>query len=265
MAGFDASNFLLNPPSSSLLNGHTGVETASPMAELLNPSFRYGALANALLGAPAQIQKRKAYFSFHFGDIMRVNAVRQAWKISHPDAPQMRSFYDSSLWESRQLEKPESLKGLIREGVEYTSAICVLVGSQTWSRRWVRYEIARAVTDGRGLLAVHLNNIRHHVSKAIDAWGANPLEYVAVGKVQPHPLLNAQYYLFEFTVQNGQSGWFRYADYTDPVKLPPYLSDPPAGFVMPLARGTMLYDHVLHEGHKNIGAWMDLAAQKAGR
>ena len=56
---------------------------------------------------------------------------------------------------------PESLKNLIRDGVEHTSAVCVLVGSETWSRRWVRYEIARAVIDDRGLLAVHLNNIEH--------------------------------------------------------------------------------------------------------
>src|SRR5690242_5243920 len=97
-------------------------------------------------------QKRKVYFSFHFDDIMRVNNVRQAWKIDHPDALLMRSFYDSSLWETRQLDSPESLKGLIRDGVEHTSAVCVLVGSETWYRRWVRYEIARAVIDGRGLL-----------------------------------------------------------------------------------------------------------------
>ena len=98
-------------------------------------------------------QKRKVYFSFHFDDIMRVNNVRNAWKIDHPDAPAMRSFYDSSLWESRQLDSPDSIKNLVRDGVGHTSAVCVLVGSNTWSRRWVRYEIARAVIDGRGLLA----------------------------------------------------------------------------------------------------------------
>ena len=123
----------------------------------------------------ARVQKRKVYFSFHFDDVMRVNNVRQAWKIDHPDAPTMRSFYDSSLWERRQLEDPESVKRLIREGVEHTSTISVLVGSQTWSRRWVRYEIARAVIDGRGLLAVHLNNIRHHVTQRSDPLGQNPL------------------------------------------------------------------------------------------
>src|SRR5208337_2468404 len=103
------------------------------------------------------------------------------------------------------------LKRVIREGVQYTSAICVLVGSQTWSRPWVRYEIARAVIDGRGLLAVHLNNIRHHATGQPHPLGQNPMAYMAVGKVQPNLLIPPRYYLFEFTSQ----GWVRYQNHTD--------------------------------------------------
>lgn len=80
------------------------------------------------IGAPTN---RKAFFSFYFGDIMRVNVVRNAWKGIRPDSGiGGRTFYDSSLWKSRQLEDPETLKRLIREGVEYTSAVCVLVGNR---------------------------------------------------------------------------------------------------------------------------------------
>ena len=71
----------------------------------------------------------------------------------------------------------------------YTSAVCVLVGSETWLRRWVRYEIARAVIDELGLLAVHINSIRHHQRLTTDALGPNPLEYMAVGKVQDGALV----------------------------------------------------------------------------
>lgn len=55
---------------------------------------------NSLLGAFAPPKKRRAFFSFNFEDVMRVNAVRNAWKITHPDSAFMRSFEDSSLWES---------------------------------------------------------------------------------------------------------------------------------------------------------------------
>jgi MTH538 TIR-like domain (DUF1863) len=212
----------------------------------------------SLRGLPAP-QKRRVFFSFHFNDIMRVNNVRQAWKIDHPDAPIMRSFYDSSLWERRQIEGPDAVKRLIRGGVNCTSAVCVLVGTETWSRRWVRYEIARSVIDERGLLAVHLNGIKHHSTGQRHPLGQNPLAYMGVGKVQL--TLAPQYYLFEHT----PDGWMRYKDYTDPVALPKYLPDPPADCVTPLSAGSGLYDYSTQHGHIMIGRWIDHAAQRVGQ
>jgi hypothetical protein len=192
---------------------------------------------------------------------MRVNVVRNAWKVVRPDSPTARSFYDSSLWEARQLEGDVALKRLIREGVEYTSAVCVLVGTNTWARRWVRHEIARAVIDGRGLLSVHINGIRHHRDQIPHVRGANPIAYIGIGKVQEHALSIPTYYLFELTHQ----GWVRYQDYALAVKLPPYLRDPAPGWVMPLSSGTMEWDYIEHGGSTKIGAWIDQAAQAAGR
>jgi hypothetical protein len=75
------------------------------------------------LGAFAPPIKRKAFFSFYFNDVMRVNVVRNAWKITHPDSLLMRSFYDSSMWETKMAEGEAALRRLIREGVCYTSAV----------------------------------------------------------------------------------------------------------------------------------------------
>jgi hypothetical protein len=223
--------------------------------------------ATSLLSEALQTTKRKAFFSFHFDDIMRVNNVRNAWKIDHPDSPSMRSFYDSSLWESRKLEGPESVKTLIRNGVKYTSAVCVLVGSNTWSRQWVAYEIARSVIDARGLLAVHLNNINHHQTKAPHPLGYNPLQKLGIYKSA-----NGNFYLYELqnVVVNllphqTEWQWRPYADYTQSVPLPKYLTAPDVGYVMPLSRGTLEYDFALADGHRNLGAWIDHAAKAAGR
>jgi hypothetical protein len=188
--------------------------TTSPFENLLvRPS---NTLGNLLASAPPT--KRKAFFSFHFDDIMRVNVVRNAWKITHPDNTLMPSFYDSSLWEARKLEGDAAVKRLIREGVSYTSAVCVLVGSETWLRRWVKYEIARAIIDERGLLAVHLNSIRHHRTLTPHTRGTNPLAFMAVGKVQEAALSTARHYLFEriairSALEEYKWEWHRYQDY----------------------------------------------------
>jgi len=224
-------------------------------------------IGGLLTASAALTTKRKAYFAFHYDDIMRVNNVRNAWKIDHPESVLSRSFYDSSLWESKKLEGDEAVKALIRTGVQYTSAVCVLVGTETWSRRWVKYEIARAVIDGRGLLGVHINGLNHHQRRTPDQLGFNPLHLLGV-----YRHVNGQYYLYEkkYVVVNLLVGqrewrWQSYTDYTFPVKLPPYLSSPSAGYIMPLSSGTSEYDFAAGQGHKNIGKWIDDAAVSAGR
>jgi hypothetical protein len=230
---------------------------------------------NALYAPPkpkpvAPEVKRKAFFSFYYKDIMRVNNVRNAWKIVHPDSTSNRSFYDSSLWESRQLLNDDALKNLIRGGVLYTSAVCVLTGTETWDRRWVRYEIARAIVDGRGLLTVHLNNINHHQTKAAHPRGHNPLSFMGVAKLQRNALRPAQYFLYEKKlVPDGRGGpmeqWRPYGDHMVAVKKPDWLTDPSVDHVMPLSANAAEYDYELEHGHRNIGSWIDAAAKQAGR
>lgn len=187
--------------------------------------------------------KRKVFFSFHFDDIMRVNNVRKAWKITHPDSSSNRSFYDSSLWETKKVTDSGRIKQLIRIGVLGTSAVCVLAGSTTWNRRWVRYEIARALIDGRGLLTVHLNSLNHHQTKGPDPRGRNPLAHTGIAKIQSHNRMLPQYFIYEKNfVANGYGGvveqWSRYSDYTDALSKPAWLSDQGVNEVMPLSVDT---------------------------
>lgn len=212
-------------------------------------------MANGYL-FPGQSIKRKAYFAFYFDDIMRVNNVRNAWKIGHPDGSLNRSFYDSSLWESKKLQNDEAIKSLIRTGVGYTSTVCVLVGTGTWQRRWVQYEIARSVIDGRGLLAVHINGLKHHQTLQTSPKGINPISRMGLARKE-----NTKVYL----CQKIGDKWQWYEDYTEPVSVPKYLTPPDNDHVRVLTEGTYEYDYVAQLGHKNIGAWIDLAAQEVGR
>ena len=188
--------------------------------------------------------KRKAFFSFHYDDIMRVNNVRNAWKIDHPDSPQNRSFYDSSLWETGKLTDPEQIKRLIREGVEYTSAVCVLIGSQTWQRR----------------VGVHINSINQHQRRTPDKLGYNPIKLMGMA-----PKKAGGYYLCEWAYVESEWKWIWYSDYTQAITLPKYMNAPQLGQPLSLASFTREYDFARQNGATNIGGWIDMAAQDAGR
>ena len=202
------------------------------------------------------LTRRKAFFSFHFDDVMRVNVVRNAFKIYYPQNTILPTFYDSSLWEARKLESDDSLKNLIRGGVECTSVVCVLIGTSTWTRRWVKYEIARSVIDEKGLVGIHINGVNHHQTKLPHIRGLNPISQMAVGK-----MVDGTFRLFEKTPR----GWERYKDYLASIKLPSYLVEPQVGYVTALNFGTREYDFTLQNGHINIGGWLDMAATDAGR
>ena len=235
------------------------------MLGMLAPPTTSTPAANNLPLTPTT--KRKVYFAFRFRDIMRVNNVRNACCIDHPNSAQTRSFYDRSIWGGSSPKTDEGLKDLMRRGVEFSSAVCVLVGSDTWDGRWVKYEIARSVVDKKALLAVHINGLNHVDTQAPSLRGYNPLHCLGIFHSP-----NGAYYLYEkvpdvVDPQTGTLGWrwVPYEDFKNPVPLPRYIPFVQHGYIMPLSAYVREYDFVAEVGHKNIGAWIDQAALVVGR
>ena len=211
--------------------------------------------------------KRKVYFAFRFKDIMRVNNVRQSGKIGQDEEKNPRDFYDRSIWEQRSISDPDALKRLMREAVEHSSVVCVLIGTDTWKSRWVKYEIARAVVDGKGLIAAHINSLVHVQTRTSEPAGLNPLAIIGVYQAS-----NGRFYLAENKwvpvtagSQQYEWRWFQYDDYTDPVTCPRYLDVKAQSRVSALSEGTLVYDYVADNGVQKLGLWIDAAAQRAGR
>ena len=204
---------------------------------------------------PAQTAKRRVFFSFHYqNDIWRVNQVRNSWRYNHEKTRVSEGFFDGSIWESSRRTGPESLKSLIREGIKHTSVTCVLIGTETYKRRWVRYELARSVIKGNGLLAVKINlmgNQQGYVSKE----GPNPLDYMGV--------YNAGGAIRLAELKNGK--WVKYDDYTQAVDLPATWNKPHDTNVIRLSRYAGLYCYKTRNGGANFSSWVRQAAADVRR
>jgi len=102
---------------------------------------------------------KRVYFAFHYQDIidLRANVVRKHTMVGGAAAA---GCFDHSIWEEAKRTSPLGLKRLINAELENTSVTVVLVGSDTWARRWVRYEIFKSLERGHELLAVHINSIK---------------------------------------------------------------------------------------------------------
>lgn len=240
------------PPRPNGLFGCSGQSAKAP-----HQNF-FGDILKGLEAPPPQqqparevIKVRNVFYSFHFTDVFRVNHVRNSGKIRPADKGRFLTPNDRSLWERVKRTNPANLRRVIDRGLLGTSVTCVLVGTETWSREWVRYEIARSLARGNGLVAVHIDKCecpRMGLSPA----GFNPLAQMALGWDSK---------IYEFL--NG--GWYPYAKIAQPLtRWPRWLQRPSPGCVMPLDTGTASYDWKLDDGYRNLIRWTDAAAKSAG-
>jgi hypothetical protein len=115
---------------------------------------------------------RKVFFSFHYGrDAWRVGQVRNSAVIGRFEKT---PFYDKAQWESINRQGDQAVKRWIDSQLAGTSVTVVLIGAETASRRWVKYEIAKSVELGKGLIGIDISKIRNHDGLTDDT-GANPL------------------------------------------------------------------------------------------
>lgn len=184
---------------------------------------------------------KRTFFSFHYEDVkdFRVNVVRNS-NFTKDRA----HFIDASLWEDAQRKGRESLKKLIVDGLENTSATAVLIGTQTFSRPWVRFEIIESLKKGNKLVGVHLNSIKCREQKTLDH-GPNPFLYLALQ-------FNSSGTFVEPREWNGQS-WVSNADMPgwSVNKMPQESSK-----LVQLTQWTNCYCWVQHDGYNNFENWI---------
>lgn len=101
---------------------------------------------------------RRVYFSFHYDkDIWRASNVRNSAKF---EAVTRTPWEDASLWEEAKRKGDDAIRRLIDNGLKHTSVTVVLIGSETASRRWVKYEIEESIRKRNGLIGVRIHTIR---------------------------------------------------------------------------------------------------------
>jgi len=258
-------------PSSELLD-EAFLAGEAPLAGEVPPPPRF--LPPALTRRPAPIPRtplqpeaigRRVYFAFDFDDLARVEAVRQSGKVGLRETIQ-RGFYDRSVWESRAARNEAGLLSLMREAVRNSATVCVLAGTNTWRSRWVKYEIARAVIEERGLMAIRVDGLQPSHG-APEPAGLNPLHVMGLYQHE-----SGHYYLVERheVVQDVATGtlgfaWRLYADHSEPVIPPRYVGDIEPGQAAPLSLFTAEHDFLADDGASNIASWVDAAAAQVGR
>jgi len=118
---------------------------------------------------------RRVFFSFHYErDIWRAFVVRNSWVTQDNRAD---GFWDASVWEEAKRKGDDALKELINYGLAGTSVTVVLIGTETYDRKWVKYEIIKSHKRGNGLLGIYIHNIEDQDGEE-EPQGPNPFKYI---------------------------------------------------------------------------------------
>jgi hypothetical protein len=193
---------------------------------------------------------RKVFFSFHYErDVWRANVVRNSW-VTKPDR-EAAGFIDASEFEKIKRQGDVAIKRWINEQLEGTSVTVVLIGSETYLRNWVRYEIVKSFDRRNGLLGIYIHNIEDQSGRT-DIKGPNPFEYVGV-----------------FIDKNGKgtyrerndNKWTKFSLYPecDLNFDEKYRTNEVYKF------NAKVYDWKNDDGYNNLGDWIEEAAKQVGR
>lgn len=145
---------------------------------------------------------RYVYYAFHFQrDIQRANVVRNSRTVLA--AGDEVGYYDRSLWEEAQTKGDAAIQKLIDDGMVGASVTVVLIGAETYQRRWVLYEIAQSHKLDKGLLGIRLNNIPDWSGNA-EIPGPNPFDYLTVDRgLLGNVALSTLYPVYDWTLNDG--------------------------------------------------------------
>ena len=120
---------------------------------------------------------RRTFFSFYYKrDIWRASIVRNSWLTQGREAA---GFWDASLWEEARKKGDDAIRRMINNGLNGTSVTVVLIGAETSTRPWVKYEIQKSREQGNGLLGVYIDNIEDS-NGYTDSRGLNPLAGIGI-------------------------------------------------------------------------------------
>lgn len=190
---------------------------------------------------------KRVYFAFDYEDVktFRANVVRN--HAFTKENGQEAGYIDASIWEETKKHQQNAIKRLINSSLEGTSITCVLIGSATWNRPWVRYELLKSYDRGNSLLGVHINAVPDK-NRQTSALGPNPFSYLGF-------LVSEDGQEHTYFEHDG-AGWKPYYDLpAKPANYPQQHWN--KGFN--LSAWVPTYDWVAGDGYNNFATWVEHA------
>ncbi|MBK8945388.1 MAG: TIR domain-containing protein [Ignavibacteriae bacterium] len=117
---------------------------------------------------------RKVFFSFHYKpDNWRTSQVRNIGAIEGNKPA------SDNKWEEVTDGGDEAIQKWIDDNMYGRKCTIVLIGENTAGRKWINYEIKKAWKDGKGVLGIHIHNLKNSLGEQAKK-GNNPFIGISI-------------------------------------------------------------------------------------
>lgn len=118
------------------------------------------------------------FYSFHYEhDVNRVQLVKSIGAVEG------QPLLNSQGWEQVRRGGDAAIEKWIDDQMKWKSAVIVLIGKETSTRPWVRYEIEKAWNAKKPLLGIYIHGLSS--MGTVDSQGANPLSAHGIQPFNP--------------------------------------------------------------------------------
>lgn len=187
---------------------------------------------------------KRVYFAFDYQDVIefRANVVRNHNALT--DA-QKAGYFDASIWETAKKTSDLALKRMINSEMQNTTVTAVLIGSATYARPWVRYEIFHSIEIGNSLIGIHINSIKGKDGRPKTS-GPDPFDHLGL-KISEDGKSGSP------TVWTGTE-WVYFSKHDSfAIKQ---MAESERGKHFKLSRWFKTKDWIANNGHQNFSTWI---------
>ncbi len=128
---------------------------------------------------------RRVFYSFHYQpDNWRASQIRNIGVVEG-NVP-----VTDNDWESLKKGGDDAIRRWINTQLDGRSCTIVLIGENTADRKWIKYEIEKSWTEGKGLFGIYIHNLKDS-SGNLSQQGNNPFDSFKIGQTKLSAIVKA--------------------------------------------------------------------------
>lgn len=120
--------------------------------------------------------KRQVFYSFHYNkDSWRAAQVKNMGMVEG------NTPVSANEWEDVKRKGKTAIENWINGSMAWRSCVVVLIGENTYSREWCKYEIQHAWKTGKGVVGIYIHGLKDALQHQ-SMKGKNPFELFYIDK-----------------------------------------------------------------------------------